>query len=67
MGLTATVVELARAARAEGVLVVKLRKGPIAELQLLPPDPPDLLPPEASEEERQEQERHRRLDEKEPF
>lgn len=65
--MTATVVELAKAARAEGVLVVKLRKGPIAELQLLPPDPPDLLPPEDSEEERQAKERHRRLDDKEPF
>lgn len=44
MALTAQVVELAKAARAEGVLVVRMRRGPIAELQLLPPDPPELAP-----------------------
>lgn len=40
MGLTAQVVELAKAARAEGVLLVRMRRGPVAELQLLPPEPP---------------------------
>lgn len=60
--MTATVVELAKAARAEGVLVVRLRRGPVAELQLLPPDPPELLnkPPPADEKDVSPDERRRR-------
>lgn len=60
--MTATVVELAKAARAEGVLVVRLRRGPVAELQLLPPDPPEVLnkPPPADEKDVSPDERRRR-------
>lgn len=49
MGLTAQVVELAKAARAEGVLMVRMRRGPVAELQLLPPEPPPVPAPKDDE------------------
>lgn len=57
MGLTRAVVALAQAARAAGVLRVRLRRGPVAELDLLPADPPGLTaaegkPPETDEEKR---------------
>lgn len=40
--ITDQVVRLATAARAAGVLHLRLRKGPVAEMQLLPADPPPL-------------------------
>lgn len=62
MGLMRDLVMLAKAARAEGVLRVRLRRGPVAELDLLPPDPPALTAAESKPPETAEEKRRRRDD-----
>lgn len=62
MGLTRAVVALAQAARAAGVLRVRLRRGPVAELDLLPADPPGLTAAEGKVPETDEEKRRKRDD-----